>query len=60
MIYWIKLIKDIKKSFKEISKDFIKNDFELMISIYLFTKNNQFIFLISFVFNFQFTLIVSK
>ena len=31
-----------------------------MISIYLFTKNNQFIFLISFVFNFQFTLIVSK
>ena len=31
--------KDIKKnSFQEISKDFIKNDFELMISIYLFTK----------------------
>ena len=59
MIYWTK--KNIKKiNFQEISKDFIKNDFELMISIYLFTKNNQFIFLISFVFNFQFTLIVSK
>ena len=27
--------------------------FELMISIYLFTKKNQFIFLISLVFNFQ-------
>ena len=25
-------------SFLEISKDFIKNDFELMILIYLFTK----------------------
>ena len=43
-----------KKSFQEISKDFIKNDFELMISIYLFTKKkSQFIFSISFVFNFQ-------
>ena len=34
-----------------------------MISIYLFTKKNQFIFSISFVFNFQkklFTLVVSK
>ena len=31
-----------KKSFQEISKDFIKNDFELMISIYLFTKKSQF------------------
>ena len=39
MIYWTK--KNIKKnSFQEISKYFIKNDFELMISIYLFTKNN--------------------
>ena len=25
-------------SFQEISNDFIKNDFELMISIYLYTK----------------------
>ena len=34
-----------------------------MISIYLFTKKSQFIFLMSFVFNFSkklFTLIVSK
>ena len=31
--------KDIKKnSFQVISKDFIKNDFKLMNSIYLFTK----------------------
>ena len=30
-----------------------KNDFELMISIYLFTKKSQFIFSISFAFNFQ-------
>ena len=37
----------LKNSFQEISKDFIKNDFELMISIYLFTKKNQFIFSIS-------------
>ena len=43
MIYWTK--KNIKKiNFQEISKDFIKNDFELMISIYLFTKKIQFIF----------------
>ena len=34
-------------------KDFIKNDFELMISIYLFIRKKKFIFLISFVFNFQ-------
>ena len=27
-----------KNDFQEISKDFIKNDFELMILIYLFTK----------------------
>ena len=27
-----------KNSFLEISKDFIKNDFELMILIYLFIK----------------------
>ena len=45
--------KILKNIFQEISKDFIKNDFELMISIYLFTKKNQFIFSISFVFNFQ-------
>ena len=52
MIYWTK--KNIKKnSFQEISKYFIKNDFELMISIYLFTKNNQFILSISFAFNFE-------
>ena len=36
MIYWTK--KNIKNKFQEISKDFIKNDFELMISIHLFTK----------------------
>ena len=41
-----------KNGFQEISKDFIKNDFKLMISIYLFTKHSQFIFSISFVFNF--------
>ena len=58
--------KDIKKnSFQETSKDFIKNDFELMISIFFIYKKSQFIFSISFVFNFQkkkklFTLIVSK
>ena len=40
--WFIELIK--KNSFQEISKDFIKNDFELMISIYLFTKKIQFIF----------------
>ena len=40
-------------SLQEISNDFIKNNFELMISIYLFTKKSQFIFSISFVFNFQ-------
>ena len=34
-------------------KDFIKNDFELMISIYLFIRKKKFIFSISFVFNFQ-------
>ena len=34
-------MKDIKKSFKEISKDFIKNDFELMISMYLLIKRNN-------------------
>ena len=40
MIYWTK--KNTKKnSFKEISKDFIKNDFKLMISIYLFTKKKK-------------------
>ena len=33
-----------KISFQEISKDFIKNDFKLMISIYLFTKK-KFIFI---------------
>ena len=33
MIYWTK-----KNSFKKISKGFIKNDFEWVISIYLFTK----------------------
>ena len=54
--WFIELIK--KNSFQEISKDFIKNKFELIISIYLFTKKSQFIFLkwfnsISFVFNFQ-------
>ena len=27
-----------KNGFQEISNDFIKNDFELTISIYLFTK----------------------
>ena len=45
MIYWTKK-KSIKKNgFQEISKDFIKNEFELMISIYLFTKKKfQFIF----------------
>ena len=53
MIYWTKKNILKKYSFQEISKDFIKNDFELMISIYLFTKKNQFIFSISFVFNFQ-------
>ena len=32
-------------SFQEISNDFIKNNFELVISIYLFTKRKfQFIF----------------
>ena len=57
---WFIELKKIKKnSFQEISKDFIKNDFELLILIYLFTKNKfQFIFnwwfvSISFVFNFQ-------
>ena len=34
-------------------KDFIKNDFELIISIYLFIRKKKFIFSISFVFNFQ-------
>ena len=39
MIYWTKK-KGIKKNgFQEISKDFIKNDFKLMIPIYLFTKS---------------------
>ena len=34
-----------KNGFQEISKDFVKNDFELVILIYLFTKNKfQFIF----------------
>ena len=50
MIYWTKKRILKKNSFQEISKDFIKNDFELMISIYLFTKKNKFIFSI---FNFQ-------
>ena len=44
--------KILKNSFQEISKDFIKNNLELIISIYLFTKKIQFIFSISFVFNF--------
>ena len=45
MIYWIKKIKDIKKSFKEISKDFIKNDFKLMILNYFLTKKESIYFL---------------
>ena len=50
-----------KKSFQEISKDFIKNDFWINdLNLFIYKKKNQFISLISFVFNFQFTLIVSK
>ena len=69
-IYWTTFLKNTfqKNSFKEISKDFIKSNFELIISIYLFTKKSQFILFkwfdsISFIFYFQkglFTLIVSK
>ena len=40
MIYWTKKKDTKKNSLQEISRDFIKNDFELMISIYLFTKKN--------------------
>ena len=43
--WFIELKKNIlKKSFQETSKDFIKNDFELMILIYLFKKKFQFTF----------------
>ena len=64
MIYWTKK-KILKKSFQEISKDFIKNDFWINdFNLFIYKKKkNQFIFSISFVFNFQkrlFTLIVSK
>ena len=43
--WFIKLIKKIfqKLHFQEIQNEFIKNNFELMISIYLFTKRFQFI-----------------
>ena len=43
--WFIKLIKKIfqKLHFQEIPNEFIKNNFELMISIYLFTKRFQFI-----------------
>ena len=64
MMYWTKK-KILKKSFQEISKDFIKNDFwinDLNLFIYK-KKKNQFNFSISFVFNFQkkiFVLVVSK
>ena len=46
--WFIEIIKYIyfkKISFQEISKNFIKNNFKLMISIFLFTeKKSQFIF----------------
>ena len=51
MIYWTKK-KFQKNGFQEISNNFVKNNFQLMISIYLFTKKSQFILSISFVFNF--------
>ena len=43
--WFIKLIKKIfqKLHFQEIPNEFIKNNFELMISIYLYTKRFQFI-----------------
>ena len=55
MIYWTKKKKDIKKnSFQEISKDFIKIDFWINdFNFFIYKKKNQFIFSISFVFNFQ-------
>ena len=58
MIYWTK--KRLKKWFSRNFKWFYKkwfwiNDFNLLIY-----KKDQFIFSISFIFNFQFTLIVSK
>ena len=52
-----------KKIFQEISKDFIKNDFELMISIYIFTKKESIYFLYFICIQFSkrlFTLIVLK
>ena len=53
-----------KNSFQEISKDFIKNDFALIISIYLFTKKKVNLFSqfhLYSIFKIKlFTLIVSK
>ena len=45
MIYWTKKKDTKKNSLQEISRDFIKNDFELMISIYIFTKKESIYFL---------------
>ena len=39
--WFIELKKYLKNNFQEILKDFIKNDFELMILIYLFTKKRS-------------------
>ena len=39
LLNWLKKEYFKKLLFQEISKEFIKNNFELMISIYLFTNN---------------------
>ena len=49
-----------KISFQEISNDFIKNNFELVISIYLFTKKSFNLFSINDLIQFHLYLIFKK
>ena len=49
-----------KISFQEISNDFIKNNFELVISIYLFTKKSFNLFSINDLIQFHLYLIFFK
>ena len=49
-----------KISFQKISNDFIKNNFELVISIYLFTKKSFNLFSINDLIQFHLYLILKK